>query len=309
MGGAVNAVGDLVGGVGGAVGGLANQIPGIGPYIGPIATGALVNPAAGFKSLAFNAATGQYGSGGSGSSNSASAPQYAQPSYNYGANSYQMGNNPLDTSKYFITGDRGVYNLLPALGQITPKTLQPSSLMYGSSNATDQFNKSYFTPYEAYQELSGQMKNDPKALAAFQAMYQPTTPTSKGISPYVDFGLGASIGDNATYGDIASYASTNKNPFYVPYKGTAGGGGKISTFTAPPSYYEAKKQSQQQKLQAMTPEQQAVRQQAIASGNYAPLISSNYSPLINRLLSNTGTNKNSLLSSNQTTSKSNTSKK
>jgi hypothetical protein len=309
MGGAVDAVSDVIGGVGGAIGGVTNQIPVIGPYVGPLVTGALLGPAAGVKSLAFNAATGQYKGGGGGSSGGSSAPQYAQPSYNYGANSYQMGNNPLDTSKYFITGDKGVYNLLPALGQITPKTLQPSSLMYGSSNATNQFNKSYFTPYEAYQELSGQMQNDPKALAAFQAMYQPTTPTSKGISPYVDFGLGSSIGNNATYGDIASYASTNQNPFYVPYKGTAGGGGKISTFTAPPSYYEARQQSQQQKLQAMTPEQQAVRQQALVSGNYAPLISSNYSPLFNSLLSNTGTNKNSLPSSNQTTSKSNASKK
>jgi hypothetical protein len=300
MGGAVDAVSDVIGGVGGAVGGIANQIPGIGPYIGPIATGALVNPAAGFKSLAFNAATGQYGGGG-GSSGSASAPQYAQPSYNYGANSYQMGNNPLDTSKYFITGDRGVYNLLPALGQITPKTLQPSSLMYGSSNATNQFNKSYFTPYEAYQELSAQMKNDPKALAAFQSMYQPTTPTSKGISPFVDFGLGSSIGNNATYADIASYASTNQNPFYVPYKGTAGRGGQISTFTAPLSYYEAKKQNQQAKQQAinaMTPEQQAaVRQKSADFLNQ--FIRPNSAPTANA----------GLLAPNQTTSKSNTSKK
>lgn len=296
MGGAVDAVSDVVGGVKGAVGGALGFVPGIGPYLGPAVTGALLGPAAGIKSLAFNAATGQYG-GGDGSSGGVSVPQYAQPSFNYGANSYQMGNNPVDTSKYFITGDRGVYNLLPALGQITPKTLQPSSLMYGSSSATDQFNKSYFTPYEAYQELSKQMQNDPKALAAFQSMYQPTTPTSKGISPFVDFGLGSSIGNNATYGDIASYASTNQNPFYVPFKGTAGRGGQISTFTAPPSYWEARKQ-QQQAINAMTPEQQAARRQQSAD-------------LVRQMLrpSPAPTSNTGLLARNQTTSKSNVSKK
>jgi len=301
MGNPVQAVGDLVGGVGGAIGGITNNIPVIGPYVGPAVTGALLGPAAGVKSLAFNAAAGQYKGGGGGSSGSASAPQYAQPSYNYGANSYQMGNNPLDTSKYFITGDRGVYNLLPALGQITPKTLQPSSLMYGSSSASDQFNKSYFTPYEAYQELSAQMQNDPKALAAFQAMYQPTTPTSKGISPFVDFGLGSSIGNNATYGDIASYASTNQNPFYVPFKGTAGRGTKMSTFTAPTPYYEARKQNQQAKQQAinaMTPEQQAAGRQKSADW-LRQFIRPSSAPTANT----------SLLAPNQTTSKSNTSKK
>jgi hypothetical protein len=48
MGGVVSGVGDLIGGVGGAIGGIANQIPVIGPYVGPVATGALLGPAAGF---------------------------------------------------------------------------------------------------------------------------------------------------------------------------------------------------------------------------------------------------------------------
>ena len=281
MGGAVkgigNAIGDVVGGVGGIASGVAGAIPGIGPYIGPVVGGITGGPVGFATSLAGNALQGNYGGGGGGGGEGggSNVPMYAKPEYNYGNQTYQYGNNPVDASKYFVTGDRGVYNLMPALGQITPKTLQPSSLMYGSSNATDQFNKSYFTPYEAYQELSGQMKGDPKALAAFQSMYQPTTPTSKGISPYVDFGLGASIGDNQTYADLAKYAATNQNPFYLPYKGTASGGTKMSTFTAPPSYYEAKKQKAQQKLDAMTPYERALRQQAaidFKKGNYMPYL-------------------------------------
>jgi hypothetical protein len=258
MGGVVSGIGDfagdVIGGASGAVGGALGFVPGIGPYLGPAVTGALLGPAAGFKSLAFNAATGQYGGGGS--SGSASAPKYAQPTYNYGANSYQMGNNPVDTSKYFITGDKGVYNLMPALGQINPKTLSSSAPIYNDSFANSVSNKSYYTPYEAYNDLSAQMANDPKALAAFQSMYQPTTPASKGVSPYVDFGLGTSIGNNATYGNIANYASTNQNPFYVPYSGS---GGKLSTFT-PPHVLEAQKRAEAKaRFERLSPEKQQER--------------------------------------------------
>jgi hypothetical protein len=255
MGGVVSGVGDFVGdaigGVGGVIGGVANQIPVIGPYVGPIATGALLGPAAGFKSLAFNAATGQYGGGG-GSSGGVSAPKYAQPNYNYGANTYQMGNNPVDTSKYFITGDKGVYNLMPALGQISSKTLSSSAPIYNDSFA-NSVGSNYYTPYEAYNDLSAQMANDPKALAAFQSMYQPTTPASKGVSPYVDFGLGSSIGNNATYGDIANYASTSQNPFYVPYSGS---GGKLSTFTPPHVLAAQEKAEAKARFERLSPERQ-----------------------------------------------------
>jgi hypothetical protein len=263
MGGIVSGIGDFVGdaigGVGGVIGGVTNQIPVIGPYVGPLVTGALVNPAAGFKSLAFNAATGQYGGGGGGgSSGSASAPKYAQPNYNYGANTYQMGNSPVDASKYMISGDKGVYNLLPALGQISPKTLAASAPMYSDRMASSAAAKTYYTPYEAYNDLSAQMAKDPKALAAFQSMYNPTTPPMSGLNPYVDFGLGTSIGNNATYADIAKYASTNQNPFYVPYNAS---GGKLSTFT-PPHVLEAQKKAEAKaRFEAMSPEKQ---QQVIA---------------------------------------------
>lgn len=262
MGGVVssigNAVGDVIGGVGGVVSGVANQIPVIGPYVGPAVTGALLGPAAGFKSLAFNAATGQYGGGG-GSSGSASAPKYAQPNYSYGANTYQMGNSPVDASKYMISGDKGVYNLLPALGQISPKTLAASAPMYSDRMASSAAAKTYYTPYEAYNDLSAQMAKDPKALAAFQSMYNPTTPPMSGLNPYVDFGLGTSIGNNATYADIAKYASTNQNPFFVPYNAS---GGKLSTFT-PPHVLEAQKRAEAKaRFAAMSPERQQAQKAA-----------------------------------------------
>jgi hypothetical protein len=314
MGNPVEMVSDAIGGVGGAIGGITNNIPVIGPYVGPLVTGALVNPAAGVKSLAFNAATGQYSGGGGGSSGGYSAPKYAEPTYSYGANTYQMGSSPVDTSKYFITGDKGVYNLLPALGQIDAKTLSSSNPMYTSGIASSANNKSYYTPYEAYTDLSAQMKNDPKALAAFQSMYQPTTPTSKRVSPYVDFGLGSSIGNNATYGDIASYASTNQNPFYIPYKGV---GGKISTFTPPEVLAAQQKAKEKARFDRMSPEkQQAIlAEQKAAMKNFTNRIFGNkpVTPTQNQsLLSNvstTGNNKGNSLLGNQTTSKSNASKK
>ena len=259
MGGVVssigNAVGDVVGGVGGAIGGVANSIPVIGPFVGPAVTGALLGPAAGIKSLAFNAATGQYSGkgGGGGSSGGVSVPRYAEPNYNYGANTYQMNNSPIDTSKYFITGDKGVYNLMPALGQINPKTIPSSHGIYNDPFANSVANKSYYTPYEAYNDLSAQMANDPKALAAFQAMYKPTTPTAKGVSPYVDFGLGTSVGNNATYADIAKYASTNQNPFYVPFSGS---GGKTSIFTTPEMLAAQKKAEEKARFDRLSPERQ-----------------------------------------------------
>jgi len=236
MGGVVDTIGNTVGSVGGIASSVAGAVPGIGPVLGPVVGGVTGGPLGFASSLAGQALTGGYSGGNGGSSGTpgtdtgTTAPLYAQPNINYGANTYAANGTPVDTSKYFITGDKGVYNLMPALGQINPKTIPSSHGIYNDPFANSVANKSYYTPYEAYNDLSAQMANDPKALAAFQAMYKPTTPTAKGVSPYVDFGLGTSVGNNATYGDIAKYASTNQNPFYVPYSGS---GGKPSTFTTP----------------------------------------------------------------------------
>jgi hypothetical protein len=327
MGNPVEMVSDAIGGVGGAIGGITNNIPVIGPYVGPLVTGALVNPAAGVKSLAFNAATGQYSGGGGGSSGGSSAPKYAEPTYSYGANTYQIGNSPVDTSKYFITGNKGVYNLLPALGQIDAGQ-DPSRAPFGVQGGP---NYNPYTPYEAYTDLSAQMANDPKALAAFQSMYTPTNYADSSKKQYVDFGLGSSIGNNATYGDIASYASTNQNPFYVPYQGV---GGKTATFTPAQVLESQKKAEAKARFDAMSPERQ---QEVIAQrkADYAKLMSKidpnsnirnaiagymqnrgNNTPVTptqnQSLLSNvstTGNNKGNSLLGNQTTFKSNASKK
>jgi len=257
MGGVVSGVGDLIGGVGGAIGGIANSIPGIGPYIGPVVGGITGGPVGFATSLAGNALQGKYSSGGGGGGGS-NVPMYAKPEYNYGNQTYQYGNNPVDASKYFITGDKGVYNLMPALGQINPKTLDSSAPIYNDRFANSVANKSYYTPYEAYNELSAQMAKDPKALAAFQAAYKPTTPTDKGLSPYVDFGMSGSIGEGSTFADLAKYASTNQNPFYIPYQGV---GGKTATFT-PAHVLEAQKKAEAKaRFDAMSPEKQ---QQVIA---------------------------------------------
>ena len=250
-------VGDLIGGVGGAIGGVANAIPGIGPYVGPIVGGITGGPVGFASSLAGNALSGSY-SGGGGGGGGSNVPKYAKPDYNYGNQTYQYGSNPVDTSKYFVTGDKGVYNLMPALGQISPKTLPTSHPIYSDRFANSVANKSYYTPYEAYTDLSKQMANDPKALAAFQSMYQPTTPTDKGLSPYVDFGMSGSIGEGSTFADLAKYASTNQNPFYIPYQGV---GGKTSAFI-PPHVLEAQKKAEAKaRFEAMSPEK---RQQVIA---------------------------------------------
>jgi hypothetical protein len=263
MGGVVSGigdfVGDVVGGVGGIASGVAGAIPGIGPYVGPIVGGITGGPVGFATSLGSNALQGNYGGGGGGgSSGSSNVPKYAQPSYNYGNQTYQYGNNPVDASKYFITGDKGVYNLMPALGQISPKTIPSSHGIYNDRFANSVANKSYYTPYEAYTDLSAQMAKDPKALAAFQTAYQPTTPTDKGLSPYVDFGMSGSIGEGSTFADLAKYASTNQNPFYIPYQGV---GGKTSAFI-PPHVLEAQKKAEAKaRFEAMSPEKQ---QQVIA---------------------------------------------
>jgi hypothetical protein len=321
MGGVVSGIGDVVGDVVGGVGGIASSVagavPGIGPVLGPVVGGITGGPVGFATSLAGQALQGNYGGGGGGGGSSGStnpttpayvpptysysgtgggaagvggsagsnipAPMYAKPEYNYGNQTYQYGNNPVDASKYFVTGDRGVYNLMPALGQIAPKTLQSTNPMYTDRMAAEANNKSYFTPYEAYNDLSAKMAQDPKALAAFQSMYKPTTPTGQGVSPYVDFGLGSSIGSNQTYADVAKYAATNQNPFYMPYKGTAGGGTEMSTYTAPLNQVglrQQKLQAMEQKLQAMNPYDRAVEQAKMTTlkndlmnGNYAPHMS------------------------------------
>jgi hypothetical protein len=220
--------------MGGVVKGVGKAVGKIAPFAGPVVGGLTGGPMGFASSLASNALQGNYGGGGGGSN----TQMYAKPNYSYGNQTYQYGNKPVDASKYFITGDKGVYNLMPALGQIDAKALQSSNPMYSDAWSNSISNKTYYTPYEAYTDLSKQMANDPKALAAFQAAYKPTTPTKSGVSPYVDFGMSGSIGEGSTFADLAKYASTNQNPYYMPFDAS---GGKASGFTPAPSGMELRR--------------------------------------------------------------------
>lgn len=268
MGGAVssvgNAVGNVVGGVGGAVNSVVQQVPGIGPVLGPAAGIALgQNPISAFgSSLTTNLFNSGGGGGGGGQPGGSSAPTYAQPNFNYGNNTYQYGDARIKADPYFITGDKGVYNLLPALGQINAGTNQtkyfPSSFGRDPTRATERFNRigaqGAYTPYEAYQDIQAQMANDPTALAAFNKAFSPTTfnaprislPGGHGIpvgpstnspmgqfyantpNPYgnqfVNFGLNRAIPNQTglNYNKLADYAAENKNPFFLPFQTTQG---------------------------------------------------------------------------------------
>jgi hypothetical protein len=76
-----------------------------------------------------------YGSTIPGAAGSGSTTPFYSPTYNYGANSYSVDNNPFDTSKYFIQGNKGSYNVLPQLANLyDPSTQQragaPSANIY-----------------------------------------------------------------------------------------------------------------------------------------------------------------------------------
>jgi hypothetical protein len=249
MGGIVSGVGDfvgdVVGGVGGIASGVAGAIPGIGPYLGPVVGGITGGPAGFAASLGSNVLQGNYGGGGGGGGGS-STPTYAQPGYNYGNQTYQYGSKPLDMSKYFISGDRGVYNLMPALGQINAGAV-PKNMMYNpeqSRASRDIVAANAYTPYEAHLDIQAQMANDPRALAAFNSAYKPTSAmrtvndenspmgqfqrrTHNPLGQYVNYGLndrmpGVEPKLGLRYNQIAKYAAENKNPFFMPYETTQG---------------------------------------------------------------------------------------
>jgi hypothetical protein len=132
---------------------IAGAIPGVGPILGPVVGGITGGPLGFASSLAGQAITGGYSGGGGGGGGTAepTAPTYGStipgaagsgsttpfysPTYNYGANSYSVDNNPYDTSKYFIQGNKGSYNVLPQLANLyDPSTQQragaPSANIY-----------------------------------------------------------------------------------------------------------------------------------------------------------------------------------
>lgn len=171
---------------------------------------------------------------------------YAKPDVQYGTgeNTYTIGGVPVDTSKYFITGDQGVYNLLPMLNNA-----------YQDQNKRD----SNLGGYDTYSAINQRLANDAKAQQAFQQAFgvQTLNPTfnpnktgksayqydtsnvpsylrlsTNSIMPkgkdkqsyiaqpaqYVDFGFGRGVNTNIK--NIADYASSNNNAFFMPYAPT-----------------------------------------------------------------------------------------
>jgi hypothetical protein len=247
MGGVVKGIGNAIGGIGGIASGVANAIPGIGSIAGPIVGGLTGGPMGFATSLASNALQGNYGGGGGGGSSS--TPMYAQPNINYGNNTYQYLGKPLDVSPYFISGDKGVYNLLPALGKVNagldPSTytqvnkspfgalagMGPLSFLRPQVAALNKANA--YSPYEAYNDVLSKMAGDQKAIDAFKAAYNLPAPAPAGNSfipkynphgQYVNYNLNKTITGQPklTYGQLANYAAIKSNPFFMPYETTQG---------------------------------------------------------------------------------------
>jgi hypothetical protein len=232
---------------------IAGSIPVVGPIAGPIA-GAITGGPVGFaKAVAGQALTGGYSGGGGGGGGGSSIPAYgstdasgnlvpATPGFNYGANTYTYDNKPYDASKYFVQGNRGVYNVLPELGNMYSPEAQ-------GAQGTSSFN--------AFQNIYNKMEGDPLAQQSFQKSFAPNmlnvNPTNNTYAPigdfsapqnlpsylqediksaygeyqpqaqssgagylpiqYADFGFGS---EDQAY-KLAQYAQQNKNPFFQAF--------------------------------------------------------------------------------------------
>ena len=177
---------------------IAGSLPVVGPIAGPIA-GAITGGPIGFaKAVAGQALTGGYsgGGGGGGGGDSGGVPTYgstdasgnlipATPGFNYGANTYTYDNNPYDASKYFVSGNKGVYNVLPELGNMYSPEAQ-------AAQGTSSFN--------AYQNIYGKMAGDELAQANLQKSFNP--------------GMMSVAPQGGTYKPIGDF-----NPATTPYSG------------------------------------------------------------------------------------------
>ena len=202
MGGAVGSVAKVVTSPANIISSAVNQIPVVGPIAGPIASAVLAPPgfglAAGLSSAALNAATGAYsGGGGGGGGGGSSVPTYGTttpsgalatptPEFNYGANTYTYGGNPYDASKYFVKGNRGVYNVLPELGNMYSPEAQ-------GAQGTSSFN--------AYQNIYNKMEGDPLAQQSFQKAF---APNMLNVNPV-----------NNTYAPIGDFSAPQNLPSYL----------------------------------------------------------------------------------------------
>lgn len=264
MGGFFGGVANAVSSVVNPISSIAGAIPVVGPIAGPVAGFITGGPLGAATSIAGQALTGGYSSGGGGGGGGGESPAptgptygatipgaagagtttpYYSPTYNYGANSYSVDNNPFDTSKYFIQGNRGSYNLLPQLANLygneqanavpgTTSGYVHSNIMnqlQGDTLAQQNFQKNFarqeFIPTIA---TPGNVDVDTVAPSGFSVPdylktdiqsglreYYPATSTQTDSIPlnYADFGF--KQGD--TLQNIANYAKQQNNPFFMPY--------------------------------------------------------------------------------------------
>jgi hypothetical protein len=248
MGGAVKSVAKVVTAPANIVGSALGKVPVVGPILGPAASIAMGgNPFTAIGGGLFNAATGGFGGGGGGGSSGSTAPDaggtttptYAAPGFNYGANTYTYGDKPYDASKYFVEGNKGIYNLLPQLGglygdtSVQQRAGAPSANLYddiltnirmnqdtlAEQNLQKNFGLQTYNPnmdapttlnkdFTAPDYLKSDIQN---ALGE----YYPSGSTQTDSIPvnYADFGFGA----DDTLTKLASYAKTQNNPFFVPF--------------------------------------------------------------------------------------------
>lgn len=145
---------------------------------------------------------------------------YADPTFNYGKNTYSAAGKPIDASRYFISGEKGMYNLLPKLGDIyldqqvaqrfAPKKFfqNPANAKYGLTN--------FERASQAYNDIFNAMKEDAKAQTEFSSRYGPKTASFNPLN-FVD----------KTTQSLPSYIrgdlfSVLKNQFSNPYTNTRG---------------------------------------------------------------------------------------
>ena len=243
MGGAVSSVAKVFD----PISTVAGAIPGIGPIAGPVAGFITGGPLGGLSSIAGQAITGGYsGGGGGGGTATPSGPTttggigstpFYSPTYNYGSNSYSVDNKPFDTSKYFIQGNKGTYNILPQLANLYDPTTQqragaPSANIYNDiigqfaqnqdSLAQQNFQKNFglqsFAPNTVATSLPADYNVPDYLRSDIQnalGEYYPSGSTPSGVVPvnYADFGF--KQGD--TLQKIAGFAKQQNNPFFMPY--------------------------------------------------------------------------------------------
>ena len=255
MGGAVSSVGKIFD----PITTVASSIPVVGPIAGPVAGYITGGPMGAAKVIAGTAITGGYsdspfgggggGGGGDGGAPAPSGPTYSSsipgatgtfysPTYDYGGKSYSVDSTPYDTSKYFIQGNKGTYNVLPQLANLygdpnlASRAGAPSANVYGDILGQIRMNQDTLAE-QNFQKNFGLQSFAPSTVATslpedFSAPdylrsdiqnalgeYYPSGSTPSGVVPvnYADFGFKS--GD--TLQKIADYAKKENNPFFMPY--------------------------------------------------------------------------------------------